>query len=152
MSIFRKLLAFSVILMTCQSTSASAQISGIENEFDKNDTQARITLTIPFGTATKSSKDATRLELGIRQYRQTDNIDWALRSGAIHDREFVESKFGLTLSSEPVLMMNGQVLELSDESKNLNDVEKVGIGVAVVAVIAVGGAYWFAHELSEVSE
>jgi len=138
---FRKILTGLTFLATVQATNSFAQTSSLEQAFLQN-TEARATLTIPFGSQSRSYKDKTRVEFGIRQYRNTPQNDWVLSSGSTQSfgfdtQSFIDSKFGFTLSNETDFLLNGQAFEIkTDEELGINTAEGIAIGVAGTLLVA----------------
>ena len=142
---FRKIFATLSILATVQATNSFAQNSSLEQAFLQN-TEARATLTIPFGSQSRSYKDKTRVEFGIRQYRNTPQNDWVLSSGSpqsfgLNHQGFIDSKFGFTLSDKTDFLLNGQAFEIeTDEELGISTGGKIAIGVGVTLAIGLIGA------------
>ena len=138
---FRKVFATLSILATAQATSSFAQTSSLEQEFLR-DTEARATITIPFGSQSHSYKDKTRVEFGLRQYKNTPQNDWVLKSGSaqgfgLNHQGFIDSKFGFTLSDETDFLLNGQAFEIeADEELGISTAEGIAIGVAGTLLVA----------------
>ena len=138
---FRKVFATLSILATAQATSSFAQTSSLEQEFLR-DTEARATITIPFGSQSHSYKDKTRVEFGLRQYKNTPQNDWVLKSGSaqgfgLNHQGFIDSKFGFTLSDRTDFLLNGQAFEIeTDEELRISTAGGIAIGVGVVLVAA----------------
>ena len=128
-------------LITCQlaalPTLAQAQSSDFNHAFARHGTEARMSFTIPLGNSPDKRKMAPRLNLGVRNYTQTSTSsrDWVMRED-LH--AFKEVRLGFTLEETPQLMMNGQVLILSeDKQANIGTVGKIGLGVGAVALVGV---------------
>lgn len=136
----RKILTLGAVFLSVQATTCLAQSSSLEQEFSQG-SEARATLTLPFGTQTRSYKDKARFEFGIRQYQSKSKHDWVFKSGAadnfdIYNRQYVDSNFGFTLSNDTAFLVNGQALQIETQELGINDTTKVAIGV--VGVIVVG--------------
>ncbi len=129
-------------LVICLASTASAQTSEYENQLRPHGTEVRATVTIPFGTDTKSSNTKERLEFGVRTYQpERSNFDWALRSNeSVISPAFRDTKVGLTLGDDPVVLLNGrewhdvnhQLGLGGDPQNNL----KPGPGVVTIAAAA----------------
>lgn len=132
---------FIATLIACQlavlPTLAQAQSSDFNHAFARQGTEARMSFTIPLGNSLDKTKTAPRLNFGVRNYTQpsTSSIDW-MRADP---HPFKEVHLGFTLEKTPQLMMNDQVLILSeDEQANVGTAGKIGLGV--VGVVLVGAA------------
>ncbi len=157
MKILSKILTISMVILSAQSTNSFAQTSSFDQAFLDRGTEARATLTIPFGVRVRSNKDKTRLEFGIRQYQDQHNNDWILKSSAgqnlsLYDQRYIESKLGVTLSDNAVFLVNGQEWERVQEELGVGTAGKIGIGAVVIVAIAAGGVYLFAHELAKADD
>lgn len=128
---------FIAALFACQlaalPTVAQAQSSDFNSAFAREGAEARISFTIPLGNSIDKRKTVPRLNLDVRNYTQpsTSSIDW-MRADP---HPFKEVRLGFTLEKTPQLMMNDQVLVLSeDEQANVGTLGKIGLGVAAVAL------------------
>lgn len=130
-----------IFALTAQST-VQAQTSDFDNAFAPRGAEARVSLTIPFGGDTKRAKSKPQLALVGRQYQSNrQSIDWAVKSSA-HAAEFTETRLALTLSAQPELRFNDQLIyapaaeqeELSDEVKTAG---KFALGAGLITLAAV---------------
>lgn len=115
-------------------TAAQAQSSDFNHPFARQGSEARMSFTIPLGHSSDKTKTAPRLNLGVRHYTQPSpsSLDWMLAD----PHAFKDVRIGLTLEDTPKLMMNGQVLALSEEEQaNIGTAGKIGLGVAAVALV-----------------
>ena len=112
---------------------AQAQSSDFDQAFAKRGAEARLSFTIPLGKSSQTSKTAPRLEFGIRNYSQPSK-GWLLSA----QPEYQETRLGFTLGETPQLMLNDQILILSDdEQANIGTAGKIGLGIAAVALVSV---------------
>jgi len=128
------------IVFGLNSMNAIAQSSGFDRFNRETGPEARLTLTIPIGPETRTTKDKSRLEFGVRQYQDRSNdINWALNQNAqIYGDDFDESRIGFTLSENPSLMLNGQEWQVVETQLDING-DDVGVGLAVVTGVVVIG-------------
>lgn len=131
-------------LLMSVSAPAVAQSHNFSNDIYQSDSQARLTLTVPFGAEKQSTKTEPRLEFGVRNYQaQPDFTSWAYR-----DAPYKEAKIGLTLSSQPKFLQNGDVVYFTSDRNDLSDGQKVavgvGIGVVALAGLVIGGVLLYA--------
>ena len=68
-----------VIAGSLYAAPCFAQASNIDEAFLRG-SEARATITIPFGGTKRVQKDKPRLEFGIRRYQNDARYDWALNS------------------------------------------------------------------------
>ena len=140
MHIPTKLIAATTVLCLLYSTSASAQ-----TPFDR-DVQVRASITIPFGGQQKPVKTKPRLEFGIHNYhispRSTLGQGWSPRDIFLDDTP-AKMQFGMTLSTQPQLLLNGVPYTLSGTNiENVNGVGPItkGVGIGVAASLVFLGA------------
>ena len=117
-----------VIAASLNAAPCFAQTSNIDEAFLRG-SEARATITIPFGGSKRSQKDKPRLEFGIRQYQNQSSSDWMLNSTAAQnygrrENDFIESKIGFTLSNETALLVNGREMETNREELGLVKAQK----------------------------
>jgi len=137
--VFAKGLAISGLVLL--PMSASAQSHDFHNSNLRSGSEARVTFKIPLDAKTSNPKSEPRLEFGIRNYNRSTSAEtssWMLKSSELG---YKESNFGLTLSEEPRLMLNGELAQFNSEQANLGTAGKIGIGVVVVVVVAAGALY-----------
>ncbi len=133
--VFRPILT-GVLSSLLVSMTTMAQSSDLDEIARESGPEARVTLTVPFGPVSKTAKDDSRLEFGIRQYqRRSNDFNWALNQNAqIYGDDFSESRIGFTLSENPSLMLNGQ--EWIEMNAQLGiDREDVGTGLGTAAIV-----------------
>lgn len=132
-----KLLCVSGLVLV--SVQATAQSHDFANQPYQSDTQARLTLTVPFGAQARTQRAEPRLELGIRSYQQ-DTASLANTSWVLKNSEYREANFGFTLTDNPQFIVNQKVVHFNDEQANLDTISStalitVGVGAAVIGVI-----------------
>ena len=141
-SLFTALLSTSFLALT-----AKAQSSDFEDLYRPNGPEVRATVTIPFGVNRKTSKNDSRLELGVRSYKNNnDSFDWALKgNGTALLPDYHETRIGLTLESDTKVMLNGQEWTQMNQTLGLDDNAKSELkpGVGVVLIGAVLGIALF---------
>ena len=132
-----------IITMSVLGLMSSAPALAQSSDFDRLDghferLQGRVTLTIPFGTNPSSDKNATRLQLGLRQYTE-DRVSTLSQAKfiGIYDRPYRESSVGLTLEEDPSFLLNGVSYELQDEQLGMSKGVKTGLITAGVVAAAV---------------
>lgn len=130
--------------LTFMPLAASAQSHDFAQPHQRSGSEARLSLTVPFGADTSSPKTEPRLELGVRNYRAprlNQAAAWLLKSPELN---YTESRVGLTLSETPNLMLNGEAYIFNEEQANASTAGKIGIGVGVVVVVVVAAAVIYA--------
>lgn len=135
-TILRHLLT-GVILTSLSAINSFAQSSDFDGFQRGSGPEARVTFTIPIGPKTRSAKDSSRLEFGIRQYQNRSNdLNWALNQNTqIYAQEYSESRIGITLGDENLLMLNGQEWHKMNTQLGLQDAEKAAVGISAVMTV-----------------
>jgi hypothetical protein len=125
---------------TAQSTSTMSQ-TGPQAGMREARVQAGI--VIPFGRAGTTTERAPRLEMWSDHGRDRNPAPQSLRSDA--DPGYGQPlRFGVTLGSEPRMMVNGREMPGQSDRRNVSALGWVGITVGVAALVvgaAVLGAF-----------
>lgn len=136
------LASFAGFTIMGMAVPAAAQSSNFEGAFNQRGTQARMTLKIPLGRTSKSSKEKPRLHFGVRQYYDSDrqNTDWMRPSAA---PRFRETSLSFSLEKQPQFFIGEQAVTFNDSetaeaSDGVKTAGKVALGAGVIAVVVVG--------------
>jgi len=129
--------ALAVSLAAVFPFASQAQSSDFERQFSPRGTEARLSFTLPMGESTDKIKTAPRLDFAVRNYQTSDPRS---RSWIFADQSnYRQTRLGFTLTDNPQLMLNDQVLILTQdqEQAHIDKWGKAGLTVAAVALTAV---------------
>lgn len=126
MNLLKKVILTAIPISLLGSAICQAQSSDMERGYQSS-SEARLAITLPFGTSANKHKEKPRLELISR--RSTDNrsdLNWAV------SESFQENRLGITLSKSPAMSLNGQIIEFDGE-------EQLGLSSGTKEVLIIGG-------------
>jgi hypothetical protein len=128
----------SAMALIAMGTAATAQSTNTLSDSRMRGSRVQAGIVIPLGSTGSSAERAPRLEMWSERESLRDRAEVRLRT----DGDGVygpPNRLGVTLASNPRMMVNGQQVPGQADRRNISALGVVGI-VAGVAVILVGAA------------